>query len=191
MKLSSKFPHKFGLVLIGNFASGKSSVARILAQEWGGVAHFSLDHYREKQFHANRMSAENQAKVQFRKDLLQAPPHLIYESTYSTFDQANFRQLKANRYILFFVKIHCSLQECRRRFEQRGERYLFGTSVSAMEMISNLHVQLQGVKAHQVVDSECYSSPVIASQISFQITSQVSSEIASSSIPVSFSVSLK
>jgi len=162
---------KFALVLIGNIASGKSSIAQILAKEWN-IPHFSLDDYREKQPHSNRIYAENQAKVPFREDLLQAP-QLIYESTYSVFDQANFRELKARRYALFLVKIHCGLATCRQRFQQRGERYLFGKSFSAMEMIANLQSQLQGIHTHQIVYSERHSPIILASQISKQINKQI------------------
>ena len=60
-------PLKFVFIIAGNIGSGKTAVAQELLQRMPEFKYLCLDNFREKEIHADRHRAENDAKVALRK----------------------------------------------------------------------------------------------------------------------------
>ena len=148
------------IVLAGNIASGKSTVARYL-QTYAPSFHLvGIDEYR----------AEGRSEEQARLMLLQAfgkYEDIIYETTTAnkTHD-AIMVHLHATRKPVVRVRLGASLETCRSRVEARGEKaYFEWGNLEVGDSMIWIGDWLRGFHADQYYDTEEYDPRQIAEKI--------------------------
>lgn len=137
------------IILAGNIASGKTTVARYI-QSYAPQFHLvGIDEYR----------AEGRSEEQARLMLLQAfgqHEHIIYETTTAnkTHD-AIMGHLHATRKLVVRVRLGASLETCISRIEDRGEKAYFEWGhLEVGNSMTWIADHLRGFHADQYYDTE-------------------------------------
>lgn len=163
------------IVIIGNIASGKSTVARLLADRMEGYHHVCSDNFRDekpdKYFEVDNRIFEEEIAQETRQ-AIQNNRLIIYESTGSSrFFKDIFYELVQSNAEIFTVRLTCRPEICMLRYKKRiesGKGHLvpmYNNSKTAEELIHQHDKKSAWVKAHISVDSEKTDPEKIASFI--------------------------
>jgi len=152
---------KTAIIIMGNIASGKTSVCQHLSEKLK-IPYFNVDMYVRPTLEA------------FKADFLQAichREHQIVELIPGYFGNLVMSHLVANGYFLHKFYLSCSPAVCLKRFANRQNNRVFPKSVEQRvgEIAQLQHIYKQAVDRTHIYDAEHYTAPQIAEMIGFQI----------------------
>lgn len=158
---------KQAIIIIGNMASGKSTLARLLADRldyW----HVCLDHFREKcstAFHLTPIQRETLAQTQCLAALKQ-PGDVIFESTgVSSFYRKALDMLDREGVNLQLIRIDCPEKICIERYYARKNNALARPPVRGHKaMTPEETIHLIEKKLREMPFSFCFQSHILPPQ---------------------------
>lgn len=163
------------IVIIGNIGSGKSTVARLLAEMMPGYNYVCMDNFRDekpdKYFDIdNRIFEEEIARE--TTEALHRNRNIIYESTgASRFFRDRFYEMVQHDSEIFTVRLKCRPEKCLSRYEKRQETGkghfvpIYKNAKTAKQLIDEYEKKSSWIKAHLIIDSEKNSPQEIADMI--------------------------
>ncbi|MGB0521419.1 MAG: AAA family ATPase [Flammeovirgaceae bacterium] len=154
---------KLVIIIAGNIASGKSSLAKVLAQKLAGFTILSMD--AERWASSGEGLAREQAAGHALLQKLLQHERIIYETTaFGKNYQVAMRLLAKEKAKLVQLKLHCHPDECLRRYRERGYHPPMPFQFEIEDSLWKIHANLQRVPGI-TLDSQQHSPEALATQI--------------------------
>ena len=160
---------KFAFIIYGNIASGKSSVAKLLAQSLPQFKHLCADDIRIKASLSGKILSENELYSLMVEQISQHT-QVIFESTGAgNFFKHYLRQFKATGFKIVRVYLKCSPLVCYKRYQNR-----INTSAAMVPMayptniktsIEDINNKISGLTCDIVFNTELYNAAIIADRL--------------------------
>jgi predicted ABC-type ATPase len=160
---------KFAFIIYGNIASGKTSVAKLLAQSLPQLKHLCADDIRVQSSLDGKILSENEVYSLMVEHISQHT-QVIFESTGAgNFFKHYLRQFTATGFKVIKVYLKCSPLVCYNRYQNRID-----TSAAMVPMahpsniktsIEHINNKISGLTCDIVFNTELYNAAIIADRL--------------------------